>query len=40
MLDKEAMEMVKRAAPFPLLAGMKKEEFPITLPVAFRLESP
>ena len=40
VLDKEAMEMVKRAAPFPLLAGMKKEEFPITLPVAFRLESP
>ncbi|MBU3694386.1 MAG: energy transducer TonB [Rhodocyclaceae bacterium] len=40
VLDKEAMEMVRRAAPFPLLVGMKREEFPITLPVAFRLESP
>ena len=40
VLDREAVEMVKRAAPFPLLAGMKKEDVPITLPVQFRLESP
>jgi protein TonB len=40
VLDREAVEMVKRAAPFPLLAGMKKEDVPITFPVRFRLESP
>lgn len=39
-LDREAVEMVRRAAPFPLLAGMRKEEFAITLPVQFRLEPP
>jgi protein TonB len=40
ILDREAVEMVKRAAPFPLLAGMKKEDVLITFPVRFRLESP
>jgi len=40
VLDREAVEMVRRAAPFPLLAGMKKEDFAITLPVQFRLEPP
>jgi len=39
-LDKEAMEMVRRAAPFPFAAGMRKEGLTITLPVQFRLESP
>jgi TonB family protein len=40
VFDREAVEMVKRAAPFPLLAGMKKEEVPITLLIRFGLESP
>ncbi len=39
-LDREAMEMVRRAAPFPLATGMKKEDLTITLPVQFRLEAP
>jgi protein TonB len=39
-LDKEAMEMVRRAAPFPLTAGMRREELTISLPVQFRLEAP
>lgn len=39
-LDKEAMEMVRRAAPFPFAAGMKRDEITITLPVQFRLEAP
>jgi len=39
-LDKEAVEMVRRAAPFPFAAGMKKDDLTITLPVQFRLESP
>ena len=39
-LDREAIEMVRRAAPFPLTAGMKREELAISLPVQFRLEAP
>lgn len=40
VLDREAVEMVRRAAPFPVPAGMRKDELAITLPVQFRLEPP
>jgi len=37
-LDREALEMVRRAAPFPFANGMKKEDVSMSLPVVFRLE--
>lgn len=37
-LDREALEMVRRAAPFPFANGMKKEDVSMPLPVVFRLE--
>jgi protein TonB len=37
-LDREALEMVRRAAPFSFANGMKKEDVSMSLPVVFRLE--
>jgi protein TonB len=39
-LDREATEMVRRAAPFPMAAGMRREDVTMSLPVQFRLEAP